>query len=39
VIEVNYSPGFRGLEAATGKDVAMKIIDFAVQKAGSSVAP
>ncbi|MFO7839176.1 MAG: RimK family alpha-L-glutamate ligase [Desulfosalsimonadaceae bacterium] len=29
VIEVNYSPGFRGLEAATGKDVAAAIVDFA----------
>jgi ribosomal protein S6--L-glutamate ligase len=28
VIEVNYSPGFRGLEAATGIDIAMEIIDF-----------
>jgi len=26
VVEVNYSPGFRGLEAATGKDIAQKII-------------
>ncbi len=26
VVEVNYSPGFRGLEAATGKDIARKII-------------
>ena len=36
VIEVNYSPGFRGLEAATGMDIAMKLIDFAVQKAGAT---
>jgi ribosomal protein S6--L-glutamate ligase len=36
VIEVNYSPGFRGLEAATGLDIAMKLIDFAVQKAGTA---
>ncbi|MFP3980189.1 MAG: RimK family alpha-L-glutamate ligase [Desulfobacterales bacterium] len=28
VIEVNYSPGFRGLEAATGRDIAAEIIDF-----------
>ncbi len=34
VIEVNYSPGFRGLEAATGTDIAVKIIDFAVRRAG-----
>lgn len=39
VIEVNYSPGFRGLEAATGMDIAMKLIDFAVQKAGAAVGP
>lgn len=32
VIEVNYSPGFRGLEAVTGIDIAMKIIDFAAEK-------
>jgi ribosomal protein S6--L-glutamate ligase len=36
VIEVNYSPGFRGLEAATGIDIAMKIIDFAAAAAGSN---
>lgn len=30
VIEVNYSPGFRGLEQATGKDIAGAIIDFAL---------
>ncbi len=28
VIEVNYSPGFHGLELATGLDVAGKIIDY-----------
>ena len=28
VIEANYSPGFRGLEAATGVDVASKIINY-----------
>jgi ribosomal protein S6--L-glutamate ligase len=27
-MEVNYSPGFKGLEAATGKDIALEIIDF-----------
>lgn len=27
ILEVNYSPGFRGLEAATGKDIAKMIID------------
>lgn len=36
VIEVNYSPGFRGLEAATGIDIAMKIIDFAAAGTGSN---
>ncbi len=29
VIEANYAPGFRGLEAATGIDIAAKIIDHA----------
>lgn len=29
VIEVNYSPGFKGLEAATGLDIAGQIIDYA----------
>ncbi len=28
VIEVNYSPGFKGIEAATGADVASEIIDY-----------
>jgi ribosomal protein S6--L-glutamate ligase len=28
VIEVNYSPGFQGLEAATGLDIAQQIIDY-----------
>ncbi|MCP3941956.1 MAG: RimK family alpha-L-glutamate ligase [Desulfobacteraceae bacterium] len=28
VVEVNYSPGFKGLEAATGKDIAWQIIDY-----------
>lgn len=28
VIEVNYSPGFKGLEAATGLDIAQKIIEY-----------
>ena len=31
VIEVNYSPGFKGLEAATGMDIAGKIVDYAVE--------
>ncbi len=28
VIEVNYSPGFKGLEAVTGVDIAKQIIDY-----------
>lgn len=31
VLEVNYSPGFRGLEACVGEDVAGAIIHYAVQ--------
>ena len=30
VIEVNPSPGFEGLEAATGMDIARKMIEYAV---------
>ncbi len=30
VVEVNYSPGFRGLEKATGMDIAEQMIHFAV---------
>jgi len=36
VIEVNYSPGFRGLEAATGLDIAGLIIDYTAGIAGRS---
>ena len=32
VIEVNYAPGFRGLEQATGLDVAGAIIDYALAR-------
>ncbi len=32
VIEVNYSPGFRGLEDATGMDIAKQIIHYATAK-------
>lgn len=32
VIEVNYSPGFRGLEASTGQDIAAQIIRHVVTK-------
>ena len=28
IIEVNYSPGFKGLEAATGKDIAKQMLDY-----------
>jgi ribosomal protein S6--L-glutamate ligase len=34
VIEVNYSPGFRGLEAASGLDVASRIIEYAARTQG-----
>jgi len=30
IVEVNYAPGFKGLEAATGLDIADRIIRFAV---------
>ena len=30
VIEVNYSPGFRGVEAATGRDIAAQFVEFAL---------
>ncbi|MCG8686475.1 MAG: RimK family alpha-L-glutamate ligase [Desulfobacterales bacterium] len=32
VIEVNYSPGFRGLEEATGKNIAGIILDYVLAK-------
>jgi ribosomal protein S6--L-glutamate ligase len=35
VIEVNYSPGFTGLEAATGLDIAGEIIDYVVKTYGA----
>jgi ribosomal protein S6--L-glutamate ligase len=34
VIELNYSPGFTGLEAATGLDIAGRIIDYVVETYG-----
>jgi len=37
IIEVNYSPGFRGLEAATGLDIASRIIGYAAAKCSESV--
>jgi ribosomal protein S6--L-glutamate ligase len=33
VVEVNYSPGFRGLEAATGQDISRKIIEHVISLA------
>ena len=30
VVEVNYSPGFKGLEEAIGKDISREIIDYVV---------
>ena len=35
VIEVNYSPGFKGLEAATGLDIAGRIVEYVVSSYGS----
>jgi len=35
VIEVNYSPGFNGLEAATGLDIAGKIVKYVTSTYGS----
>ncbi|MBC2712402.1 MAG: RimK family alpha-L-glutamate ligase [Desulfosarcina sp.] len=32
VVEVNYSPGFKGMEAATGLDIATRMIQFAVDR-------
>jgi ribosomal protein S6--L-glutamate ligase len=32
IVEVNYSPGFKGLEAATGLDIAGRIIHFAIDR-------
>jgi len=34
VIEVNYSPGFKGLEAATGLDIAGRIVDYVADTYG-----
>jgi ribosomal protein S6--L-glutamate ligase len=36
VVELNYSPGFSGLEAATGLDIAGEIIDYVVKTYGQS---
>lgn len=32
IVEVNYAPGFKGLEAATGLDIAGRIIHFAADR-------
>jgi ribosomal protein S6--L-glutamate ligase len=32
VVEVNYAPGFRGLEEATGLDAAAAIVDYAISR-------
>lgn len=32
IVEVNYSPGFRGMEAATGLDIAGRIVRLAVDR-------
>jgi ribosomal protein S6--L-glutamate ligase len=34
VVDVNYSPGFKGLEGCTGDDVASRIIAFATSPKG-----
>ncbi|MCP4669528.1 MAG: 30S ribosomal protein S6--L-glutamate ligase, partial [Deltaproteobacteria bacterium] len=36
VIEVNYSPGFRGLEAVTGLDIASRIVQYVTQTLGGA---
>ena len=35
VIEINSSPGFEGLEAATGRNIAMEILSYALAYAES----
>ena len=37
VNEVNYAPGFKGLEAATGKDIAGAMIDYVLRVLGSNI--
>jgi ribosomal protein S6--L-glutamate ligase len=36
VLEVNYSPGFRGLEARTGLDIAAQVIRYVAEKRGGT---
>jgi ribosomal protein S6--L-glutamate ligase len=38
VVEVNYSPGFRGLEAATGLDIASQIVQYVEENYGGTYA-
>jgi len=38
VLEVNYSPGFRGLEAATGLDIAAQIVQYVEENYGETYA-
>ena len=37
VIEANYCPGFRGLEAATGLDIASRIVQYVAQSRGGAL--
>lgn len=39
VMEINSSPGFEGLEKATGKNIARAVVDFAVEYARPVVRP
>jgi ribosomal protein S6--L-glutamate ligase len=32
IVEVNYSPGFKGLEVATGLDIAGRVVHFAIDR-------
>ena len=32
IVEVNYSPGFKGMEAATGLDIAARMVQFAADR-------
>jgi ribosomal protein S6--L-glutamate ligase len=34
VVDVNYAPGFKGLERCTGKDVAIEIIKYVTRLKG-----
>ena len=38
VIEINHSPGFKGLEAATGLDIAGLIVDYVANTYGRAQA-